>query len=139
MTGRALGFTGTREGISDHQRAQLTMLILAGNWSEFHHGDCVGADADAHEIAKAAGLRIIVHPPLNEAYRAFVPQAEVAEFRPADEYLSRNRDIVDESALLIACPRSDVEERRSGTWSTVRYARRTGRPVLVLQRDEVTE
>jgi predicted Rossmann fold nucleotide-binding protein DprA/Smf involved in DNA uptake len=36
--------------------------------------------------------------------------------------------------VLVACPREEHgEETRSGTWSTVRYARRVGRPVIVVR------
>lgn len=44
-------------------------------------------------------------------------------------YLVRDRMIVDGSDVLLAFPRSPVERRRSGTWYTVRYARRTAVPV----------
>ena len=39
-------------------------------------------------------------------------------------YLERNKEIVASSNLLIACPVGDKEELRSGTWSTVRFARK---------------
>jgi hypothetical protein len=35
----------------------------------------------------------------------------------------------------VACPRTDQEQRRSGTWATVRYARKVGKPVLIIGRD----
>ncbi len=42
------------------------------------------------------------------------------------------------SSVLGACPRSAEEETRSGTWPTVRYARKQGKPVyLVLPDGEV--
>ena len=47
-------------------------------------------------------------------------------------YLERNRDIVDACDILIACPRTLKEELRSGTWATVRYARKVGKPVAIL-------
>jgi hypothetical protein len=50
---------------------------------------------------------------------------------PEREYLQRNRDIVDATDVLLAAP--DGPERvRSGTWSTVRYAYRAGRGVLLV-------
>jgi len=44
-------------------------------------------------------------------------------------YLSRNRAIVDETEMLIATPAEFTEQQRSGTWSTVRYARACGKKV----------
>jgi hypothetical protein len=49
--------------------------------------------------------------------------------------LERNLLMVDRAQLLLAAPRSSVEERRSGTWATIRYARRVGVPVeLIFER-----
>ena len=45
-------------------------------------------------------------------------------------YLDRNRDIVDACEVLLATP-DGPERLRSGTWSTVRYARKIGKPVEV--------
>ena len=50
-------------------------------------------------------------------------------------YLERNRDIVRACDRLVGCPKETVEPspgRDQGTWSTVRYARRTGVPVTIL-------
>lgn len=84
-----------------------------------HHGDAIGADAEAHDIAIGLGCAIVVHPPAVETQRAFKAAAEI---RAAKPYLVRNKDIVRETALLIAAPAEPVEQLRSGTWSTVRYA-----------------
>lgn len=45
-----------------------------------------------------------------------------------------DHDIVDATAVLVACPKEEEgEELRSGTWATVRYARRRHRPVYVVR------
>jgi len=50
--------------------------------------------------------------------------------------LSRpQQGIVRETELLIAAPAEFSEQHRSGTWSTVRYARRLGRPVQIIGPD----
>jgi hypothetical protein len=100
--------------------------------TEFHHGDCMGADSEAHEVAEAAfgAKKIWVHPPDDAKKRAFRVSSHVARPRP---YLERNRAIVDASDMVIAAPKSMTEELRSGTWATVRYARKTGKRVLILE------
>lgn len=40
-------------------------------------------------------------------------------------YLNRNKDIIDQSDFLIACPQDKEQEvLRSGTWSTIRNAKK---------------
>ena len=58
-----VGFTGTRQGMTDDQKCALRKLLseIARNGSFpllFHHGDCVGSDEEAHEIA--VGLDAVV-------------------------------------------------------------------------------
>lgn len=125
-----IGFTGRRGALDYPQfsalNRELAALRFSGN--EFHHGDCLGADSAAHVIAASLGLRTVVHPPKNPKFRAFMKADETL---PEGEYLDRNKDIVRATDILIACP--DGEERlRSGTWSTVRFARVLGRPITII-------
>jgi len=124
------GFSGTRRGLSEGQKAALKAIFSERHGCEFHHGDCIGADADAHEIAEEAGMKIIIHPPEKSAYRAFCKN--FAEIKEPDDYLPRNRDIVDDSTVLIVAPESLVEAMRSGTWYTTRHARMKRKPIIVL-------
>lgn len=124
-----VGFTGTRSGMNPRQLDELTEYLkdLLEDFPSvvFHHGGCVGADAQAHAIVKALGIPVMVHPAstvakkwkanLEKPYFAYEPKPP----------LERNHDIVDLCDVLIAAPRTCDEEPRSGTWSTVRYARRT--------------
>ena len=130
-----VGFTGTRDRMTYLQRESLRVVLAefaspAG--VELHHGDCVGADAEAAWIARAFGFRVVCHPPTDDSRRAFAPSDVTL---PAEPFLSRNRAIVDACAVLVAAPSSFGEQYRSGTWSTVRYARRVGRRTVVVRPD----
>ena len=128
MTGH-IGFTGTREGVTDDQLAMLRRALASiGDVPTLHHGDCVGADVAAHSLARAAGWRVVVHPPSNDRLRAW---CEADEYRPEQDYLDRNAVIVAESDVLIACPKQNHEVQKGGTWWTVRHAREQGIPVLI--------
>ena len=120
-----VGFTGTQHGMTPQQKLALVSLLEQVKATELHHGDCIGADFEAHVLALGMGLRIVVHPPLNPFKRAYCPSA--TDCREPKEYLARNRDIVDETALLVAAPKTQDEQIRSGTWSTWRYADKKGR------------
>jgi hypothetical protein len=131
-----IGFTGTRSGMNSYQKKALTLILQKHRFddmkklNEFHHGDCVGSDEEAHEIAHNLGYWIVTHPPTNTRLRAF--QISHCE-KPPLGYLERNHNIVDACSLLIAAPLGP-ELQRSGTWATIRYARKTGKSVTVLER-----
>lgn len=128
-----IGFTGTQSGMTEPQRKTLRR-ILRGQVGGFHHGDCIGADAEAHDIADAAGLSVHIHPPTNPAKRAF-KNTQPDRVRPEKPYLDRNKDIVRDTEALVAAPGAPVEQLRSGTWSTVRFARRLKRPIAIVLPD----
>ena len=125
-----VGFTGTQIGMSEDQINQLTSLLIRLNPSWFHHGDCIGADAEAHEVALKLGIKIAIHPPRDNKKRAYC-KGWKKRYYP-EPYLDRDRLIVKETDLLIGAPKSNTEEIRSGTWYTIRYARRIQKPMLIL-------
>jgi hypothetical protein len=130
-----IGFTGTSEGLTAFSKVSLkTKLeeLFAHGSQEFHHGDCIGADATAHDYAKQIGYKITVHPPVNPRKRAFKQGDLILSEQP---YLLRNKVIVDSCHILIAAPAEMNELIRSGTWSTWRYARKMGRPILLIKPD----
>lgn len=134
-----LGFTGTRSGMTDAQKETVRTLLgmwLPGQGIEFHHGDCKGADAEAVELARAAGFEIAKHPSDIEAQTAHTLADVTFDPKPP---LERNHDIVDAIDALIACPKGFTEELRSGTWATIRYARKQGRLVMVVLPSGMTE
>jgi hypothetical protein len=130
-----IGFTGTRYGMSSMQKRAFEILILQKQPYEFHHGDCKGADFESHLIVdhvrrdKCMGISIIVHPPENDRLREFCKGDEI---RPPLPYHMRNVNIAKETDLLIATPRESKEQKRGGTWFTVRHARKLEKEVIIL-------
>ena len=125
---KEVGFTGTQRGMTEKQELEVTaqlILLQQDGYGIFHHGDCIGADSQAHDIAKKLGYDIVLHPPDENYKRAFRTKGAV-RIEPVRPYLLRNRDIVASSTFLIAAPKTELEELRSGTWTTVRYARKAG-------------
>ena len=116
------GFTGTRKGMTRYQKEQLKELLLASKPTRVNHGDCIGADAEFHNIVKEylPDCEIFIYPCNIREQRAFCQGAKfiLNEAPP----LTRNRNIVCASHELVACPKTNKEELRSGTWSTIRYA-----------------
>lgn len=126
--------TGTREGATYQQLATFTRILLATGATSLGHGDCIGADKQAHGIARKLGLWITGYPPNDEKNRAW---CECDEYAAPAPYLERNKLIVNQASFLIALPRFHYEETRSGTWAAVRYARTFGgnRPIFIIAPD----
>lgn len=120
-----IGFTGTQEGMTGAQKIKINELLYTLKQKttlyedEFHEGDCIGADAEATELAHLIGYVVVCHPPVLKRKRAF---GYYDIMLPEKDYLVRNHDIVDASDVVIATPKEFKEELRSGTWATIRYA-----------------
>ena len=123
-----VGFTGTRKGMKPAQRTRVRMLLTALRPSEFHHGDCIGADEQAHAIAVSLGISVIVHPPDNNKLRAYC-EGQVHDPLP---YMIRNKAIVDAADIVIATPEGD-SKFPSGTWATIKYARSKRKQLYIIK------
>lgn len=137
-----IGITATREGMSEKQKTRFANVIRdhlkLGNQVIFHHGDCVGGDAEADGIVRNVGrefirtyegvpsipVHIVIHPPINLKYRAFCAQPGDT-VHPEKHYIARDHDIVDAVDEMYGGPKDHNKEefRGSGTWRTIRYAR----------------
>jgi hypothetical protein len=133
-----VGFTGSRNGMSKEQMAKfkdvLFKYILAGTMiEELHHGCCVGADATLVLICITSmpNTVLVAHPPFEKKLvdRGAVGLSNV--LWPEAPYLVRNQNIVHATDILLAAP-NGPERLRSGTWSTIRYARKHGGEVIIL-------
>lgn len=129
-----LGMTGTRFGLTESQFAAFLKVMSQITITEFHHGDCVGADAEIATFLKQEqpSIRIISRPCTITKARAYTDADETHEpIGPLD----RNRLIVDGVDLMVAFPGKMKEQQRSGTWYTIRYARKQGVPLMIFWPD----
>ncbi len=117
-----VGFTGSRFERPPETIDRLRKLLIERRVTEAHHGDCFGFDAQAHDVCAELGIAIVIHPPNNDTMRAWKHGSIILTPKP---YIQRNRDIVLASQKIIAAP-DGPEKTRSGTWSTIRYAKSIG-------------
>jgi hypothetical protein len=136
----ALSFTGTEHGMDSQQKDRFDALIREGGIRLLIHGACIGADDEADEIAAYHGVPRLAYPSTKTDKR--VPNAvllartgsHITFHKEVLDPLKRNPLIVLAGDRLVACPYEQEEIIRSGTWTTVRHARRLGREVLVIRR-----
>lgn len=141
-----LGFTGTQVGMTDRQKMALNEYLVEWLGTDRRsrvivvHGDCVGADAQFGKLAKRCEFKIHIRPGCDAQGRSPKRAFSYSDLTyPPAPYLERNRKIVDECAVLLAAPNGRQETIRSGTWSTVRYAQNTKKPIVMFYPDGVVE
>lgn len=130
-----VGVTGTESGWSVYQSTALYWVLSRLKPSGLRHGDCVGVDVQAACLADSLGIPTFSHPgfspkyPDDTRFRAFHKSTTIYDPKP---FLERDEDIARNVAVLIACPLESKEVLRSGTWATIRYARKAGTPRIIL-------
>lgn len=121
-------FTGTQVGMTRKQQKNVAKLLQKMSPSLVLHGDCIGADSQFHTIAREQQIDIHIRPCTIENKRAFTDGKILA---PPEDPIARNHKMVDQSDAVIAAPKGE-ETLRSGTWATVRYAKKIGISVWVI-------
>jgi hypothetical protein len=124
-----IGFTCNRKGLTPIQEEEIKLILDKYDNIIVSHGDCIGADTDFHNLCMNyknthinKNITIHIFPPNNPKLRAF----NIGDLLMKEEpYLKRNLNIIKNCSILIACPiDKNREDLRSGTWSTVRKARK---------------
>jgi hypothetical protein len=129
-----LGVTATRKGLTLKQKDRFLDVIKELNPHEFHDGDCIGGDEQAHHMVRDNFelCYMIGHPPDNDKQRAHM---QYDRAHPTKGYIERNHEIVDMVDRMVAMPDGKVEKKRSGTWATIRYCRTRGRKLTIIYPD----
>lgn len=155
MNGKRYGFSGSRS-IPAGRESIIDGVLAILHGAEFTTGACMGVDAYVgmklwrdhpealHRIVVPADRSRVEYWWTHRAIRDAGPQSGVLleEMMPGMSYADRNQRIVQHSDVLVAFPahpETDPRSKRSGTWQTVRMARRAGLDVLVAVLDESEE
>lgn len=158
MIESSFGITGSREGTSDialsifKSIVEQQIMVLSTldptvkditTQLVVRHGDCVGVDEQCHNILldfmPTKKIFIAIHPPKIQTYAANCRSfpgydGYMYKWQPLS-YLERNDQIVEHSEILIAFPKTRIEEQKSGTWYTIRRAIRSSIPVIIIHQD----
>lgn len=127
-----LAFTGSAAGMDAKQAIAVMELLVAIHPKYVHEGGCVGADAQFHTLVDMFFPDIVVHRHPGDVREDMVSTyIGDAHVHPMQQPLDRNKTMVDESRVLLATPHRE-EYQRSGTWATIRYARKQGKPRFIV-------
>lgn len=129
-----LGVSGTRSCPSEHQTHFLYIAITSPAIIEVHHGDCVGLDNWAHNIAASHRKLIVVHPPDVPKWRAYCTSNN-AIVLPTRWYTNRNLDIVLASDICVAFPYSREWSQSKGTYNFIDHATKHKKPLIIVHAD----
>lgn len=126
-----LGFTGSSRGMTAAQKERCSKVVKRLIPTRAIHGDCVGADGEFHDMVRLLAPRcwIEIYPSTHTDARANKAGDKIHEPRPP---LDRNPLIVAASRVLLATPETAHEIVRSGTWTTIRCARREHLPIYIV-------
>ena len=136
-----IGFSGTRYGMTLLQRRAVYRVFRwyrdNRNAITVHHGSCVGADAEAHDIARMLGMAVALHPGVSEDCSGYLrAECTMREgervWRPAS-YAVRSQTIAACTGVLVAAPHESRPSR--GTNHAISCAVRLGRPAVVVSAD----
>jgi hypothetical protein len=119
-----VGLTGTRGGMTLEQAATAAAWFAErhGQIRELHHGDCVGVDAEIHDMIREVDPRvwIVGHPPTDGKMRAGCECDQTRSPRASAECI---RYVAGESAVVLALPARSREQTSDPVWRAVAYTR----------------
>lgn len=134
----SVGFTGTRSLNPMEDIGRLMMILEAlPTGTAIVTGACIGVDSFIASQAHNFGLSVhtVVPADRSRVDRRWRDHCDTfEEMASGTDYRARNVRIVELSTRVIAVPdhaEDAPESRRSGTWMTVRIARKAGKPVDV--------
>lgn len=154
-----LGVTGTQKGMTiaqcDSAKELIMCLNLEWSFSGFRNGNCIGCDEEWIDLCHNTmhdSVPFFIHRPSDTRKESSYLYDRCREtshdgliktffegrnifFMPRRPYLSRNIDIAGGSDIVIATPKTMEEEKRSGTWHTVRRARLFNRYIHIVWPD----
>jgi hypothetical protein len=113
-----VGFSGRAQGITPEQTAKLCSLLLQ-EFTGWHglHNDGEGSAQVFGKIASSMGFMVDTTP------------SDISPMR-------RNRYLVAQSDALVAIPPCDqIVKKGSGTWETIKYMWKAGKPVHIILSD----
>ena len=137
-------FTGTQQGMSPEQLAAF-VAALPDDITEFHHGACKGADAQAALALRERHpeLRIVAHHGMSQYghtnLQSKPAMAVSTKVEATAQFRERNEVIVSSCDMMFAAPPTKPCPYRGGTRMTINIAAKAQRTLVCVYPDGSTE
>lgn len=131
---QTVGIIGHRGHATRYQIRVIKKLLDTPHYHTILHSDSIGVEALVHEVADHLMKRIITYPPLSSRLRADckTPFKKVA-------VSNRLENLVSDSGLLIALPRTNTERPKDRTWRAINNARKLQKPLIIVFPNKITQ
>ena len=119
-----IGVVGSRR-----YRSQTDVEKLIDSFSKdttIVSGGCQGVDRWAEKRAGERGLKTLI-------FRPKLMNVPTDKFKVIESYYERNKKIAENSDIVHAF----VVDQKGGTWNTIKWALKFGKPVVVHEKDKV--
>lgn len=133
-----VGFTGTQY-LKPYHHEKLFHVLNKIQADKFVVGGCIGVDTFVAWYGFSHNIPVHVIVPsirtkVDTNYKVYATTVEELPPGHREPYRQRNTRLVTQSDALVAFPmygELDSRSRRSGTWMTIRIARRHNKPVSI--------
>lgn len=134
-----LAFTGTQADMTINQYRFVDQWLYRykAELSLIEHGGCIGADTSFHTLCCEHGLAKLIEVWPSDIAGKQGKLSCPGSFKLHNPLppLFRNQLMVRTCNTLLATPREIEEVLRSGTWATIRYARKLCKAIIIIQPD----
>ena len=122
--------TATRSGLTPLQMKSVIRLFTELKITKLIHGCAVGGDQQIHYLTNVPKE---MHPSKESQQRwAERVLRSIDELFPIHPPIPRNHIMVNNGDCVIAAPKGKIEQLRgSGTWATIRYAKKIGKKLYI--------
>ena len=130
-----VGFVGGFKDFVEEQKETFSHLIKELNPEEYHHGDLVGSEKEAHDIVRLLlpSCKIHIHPSVRDNKRAFC-KGDVMHIEM--DYVPRDLDLLEDIQLLIVCHMLVTNKSRlmrsTGPNAMISHAKEQGIDLLII-------
>lgn len=146
-----IGFTGSQSGMTQFQQLELGKILQLKGCSEFLFYDTGNSNNTAAHIALNEGVKLFtIYPPedLRKQFNTFDPHRKMkynrietpyidytdlkVKWMPVDKYFKAHEDIINKSALFVACPKEFKFAINSAVWGAIKHAWKTKKDVIII-------